>query len=416
MSSPLPCDAKDPEAITVEEALARVIGSMQPVNDIERVDLHTAHGRVLAEHLTAPIDVPSHSNSAMDGYALCSSSLAQSKRLRIVGSAFAGHPFPGEIHPGECVQVMTGGLIPRGCDTVVQQENVALEDRHHIRILQTPTQGANVRYPGEDIATGTCVLKAGQRISAAELGLLASLGISHVPVRRLPRVAYFSTGDELRGPGEALGEGDIYDSNRETLYGLLKEIGTDASDYGCIPDNEAQIRQVLSEAADHADLIITSGGASVGAADHITRILRTDGQANFWKIAMKPGKPLNFGHLHSRLFFGLPGNPVSMMVTFALFVAPALRCLRGEPYIPPLHLRARTCSDLRKTPGRVDFQRGRLTQLADGTLEVESSGMQASNILSGMSRSNCLIRLQRNAGPVEAGTLVDVIPFHALFQ
>ncbi|AOU99591.1 molybdopterin molybdenumtransferase MoeA [Acidihalobacter yilgarnensis] len=413
--SPSSCDETDSEALTVEEALARVLECAQPVTGIEHVDLHTAHGRVLAREVTAPFNVPPHPNSAMDGYALRAATLAESERFHVVGDAFAGHPYRGTIGAGECVRVMTGGVVPLDADTVVQQEHVSI-DGPYIRVRIHPTLGANIRHPGEDLASGERVLTSGQRIGSAELGLLASLGFAEVDVHRLPRVAYFSTGDELRGPGEPLGEGDIYDSNRQTLYGLLREIGVQATDLGRIPDDETATRRVMAEAADQADLIVTSGGASVGAADHVTRILRETGQANFWKIAMKPGRPLNFGRLGKALFFGLPGNPVSAMVTFALFVGPALHRLRGEAYTPPMSLRAVARSALRKVPGRTDYQRGMLTQSADGTFEVETAGIQASHILSGMSRANCLIRLPRDAGSVEAGAMVDIIPFHTLFR
>ncbi|OBS10417.1 molybdopterin molybdotransferase MoeA [Acidihalobacter prosperus] len=415
MSIPSSCDETDPEALTVEAALARVLETVQPLEGAQRVDLHGALGRVLAQPVSAPIDVPPHANSAMDGYALRADELAMGTAFRIVGEAFAGHPYRGDIGPGECVRVMTGGVMPRDADTVVQQEHVRVEGER-IRVEQAPAAGANVRQAGEDIAAGSTVLPAGHRVGSAELGLLASLGLTEVDVRRLPRVAYFSTGDELRSAGEALGEGEIYDSNRHTLHGLLRETGVEATDLGRIPDDEAATRRVMAQAAAQADLIVTSGGASVGAADHVTRVLREHGAAQFWKIAMKPGRPLNFGRVDNAWFFGLPGNPVAVMVTFALFVAPALRRLRGESYAAPLILRATARSALRKNPGRTDFQRGVLTQRPDGTLEVETSGLQSSHILSGMSRANCLIRLPRDAGPMAAGATVDVIPFHALFR
>lgn len=415
MNSPSSCDENDVEVITVDEALNHVMDSVTSVQEIDEVNLESSHGRVLAIDINSPLNVPPHPNSAMDGYALNYNSLSDSNQLHIVGTALAGHPYHGKISQNECVQVMTGSVIPMGCDTVVQQEHVSLEG-NNIHIMNVPRRGANIRLPGEDIAAGDRILKTGQVIHAAELGMLASLGFSHVEVKRLPRVAYFSTGDELRNPGEPLGEGEIYDSNRATLLGLLEQIGVEHSDFGRIPDNEKTIRNTLMEAAKYADIILSSGGASVGSADHISRILREQGKASFWKIAMKPGKPLNFGQLHNKLFFGLPGNPVSLMVTFALIVAPALRALRGETPTKPLVLRAKTRTHLRKTPGRVDYQRGKLMQCDDGTLEVETTGMQSSHILSGMSHANCLIRLQYASGSIDAGTLVDVIPFYELFR
>ncbi|AOV17253.1 molybdopterin molybdenumtransferase MoeA [Acidihalobacter aeolianus] len=415
MSTPSSCDETDLEALTVEQALARVLDTVEPVGGSERVDLRSAHGRVLAHAVSAPFDVPPHANSAMDGFALRHADLATGERLHIVGEAFAGRPYRGEVGAGECVRVMTGGVVPHDTDTVVQQEHVAVEG-DGIRVQRSPQAGANIRHPGEDLRAGATVLSAGQRLGAAELGLLASLGLAEIDVRRLPRVAYFSTGDELRAAGEELREGDIYDSNRITLHGLLSDAGVHAIDLGHLPDDEAITRGAMAQAAEQADLIVTTGGASVGDADFVTRILREGGGAGFWKIAMKPGRPLNFGRFGNALFFGLPGNPVSAMVTFALFVRPAIKRLRGEAYVPPLVLHAVTRSALRKVPGRTDFQRGRLTQHSDGTLEVEAAGIQASHILSGMSRANCLIRLPRESASVEAGAAVEVIPFHELFR
>ncbi|HID50382.1 MAG TPA: molybdopterin molybdotransferase MoeA, partial [Chromatiales bacterium] len=369
------------------------------------------------EAVTSPLDVPPHRNSAMDGYAVRAADLPQqdTATLTVIGTAFAGQPFAGEVGPGRCVRIMTGATVPAGADTVVMQEQVQ-RSGDTVTIGTGHGQGQNVRHPGEDIAAGDTVLQAGQRLGAAELGLLASLGIPRVTVRRPVKVAFFSTGDELRAVGEPLGEGQIYDSNRYTLYGMLKKPGVELVDLGVIPDDRGAIEAAFLAAAEQADAVITSGGVSVGEADYVKETLDRLGEVNFWKIAMKPGKPLAFGRINSALFFGLPGNPVSVMATFYLFVQPALRRLAGEDAAEPLEFRVPCAEPLKKRPGRTDFQRGILEQDADGNLTVRSVGMQASHILSGMSRANCFIILPRESGNVDAGSLVEVLPFEGLMS
>lgn len=410
------CDEYDPKSLTVEQAQALIDRIVEPVRGSERVFLRAALDRVLSSDVTAPFDVPPHRNSAMDGYALKATDLPAGgeARLAVIGESFAGRPFAGELAAGQAVRIMTGAVVPAGADTVVMQENVQREGDH---ILVAPGQraGDNVRHPGEDMKTGEVVLQAGRRLNAADIGLLASFGIAEIDVYRRPVVAFFSTGDELRGIGSTLGEGDIYDSNRYTLHALLERLPVAIRDMGVIPDDPAAVRAAFIEASAHADVVITSGGVSVGDADYVKQTLDALGKVDFWKIAMKPGRPLAFGRLGEAVFFGLPGNPVSVMATFILFARPALIKRAGATPVPPLTLKARTRTRLKKRPGRKDYQRGILGQADDGTLAVDTTGLQGSHVLSSMSRANCFIALPRDAGDIEAGEWVEVIPFGGLF-
>jgi molybdopterin molybdotransferase len=409
------CDTEfDPMALSEEQARERILAASAAVGETQRLPLLQTLGRVLAVSVEAPFDVPPHRNSAMDGYALRAEDQATGARLKIIGRSFAGHPFDGRVDAGECVHIMTGAVVPDGADTVVQQELIET-DGEWLQLQQTLRSGANVRHPGEDLHQGQTVLEHGRLLTPADLGLLASLGLGEIDVYRLPRVAFFSTGDELRGVGETLREGEIHDSNRYVLHGLLQKIGAEIIDLGRIADRAEDVNDALTQAAAQADVVITTGGASVGEADYVTRALRELGQADFWKIAIKPGRPLNFGRIDQALFFGLPGNPVSAMATFALFVTPCLRRLRGEADRPYRVLRAVTRNDLKKSPGRTDFQRGILHAEHDGSLSVTTTGLQGSHMLSSMSRADCFIRLPRESGPVAAGSAVDVMPFSDLF-
>ncbi|MBD3618223.1 MAG: molybdopterin molybdotransferase MoeA [Chromatiales bacterium] len=410
------CDEYDPNSLTVEQAQALIDRIVEPVSGRERVFLRAALDRVLATDVTAPFDVPPHRNSAMDGYAVRSADLPAEgeARLAVIGGSFAGRPFAGELAAGQAVRIMTGAVVPTGADTVVMQENV---QRQGDTIILAPGQraGDNVRHPGEDMQAGEVVLEAGRRLNAADIGLLASFGIAEIDVHRRPVVAFFSTGDELKGIGSRLGEGDIYDSNRYTLHALLERLPVIIRDMGVIPDDPAAVRAAFAEAAAHADVVITSGGVSVGDADYVKQTLDALGKVDFWKIAMKPGRPLAFGRLGEAVFFGLPGNPVSVMATFILFARPALLKRAGAIPVPPLMLKARTQNRLKKRPGRKDYQRGILAQADDGTLAVDTTGLQGSHVLSSMSRANCFIALPRESGDVEAGEWVEVIPFAGLF-
>ncbi|RME35768.1 MAG: molybdopterin molybdenumtransferase MoeA, partial [Gammaproteobacteria bacterium] len=333
--------------------------------------------------------------------------------LRRVGTALAGHPFEGSVEPGECVRIMTGAPLPEGADTVVMQEAVETEGEM-VRVPAGLRPGENVRMAGEDIRRGQPVLEPGRRLTAADLGLLASVGIAEVNVFRPLRVAFFSTGDELRSIGERLRPGDVYDSNRYTLHGMLARLGAQRLDLGVVPDDPATMRRTFEEAAREADVVITSGGVSVGEADYVKGILEELGEVGFWKIAIKPGRPLAFGRVGEAVFFGLPGNPVSVMVTFYQFVQPALRRMQGEPPAEPLLVRARTVDRLKKRPGRTEFQRGRMERDTQGELTVSSVGNQGSGVLSSMHRANCFIILEPDRGGVEPGELVTVQPFDGL--
>lgn len=409
------CDDFDPNSLSFEQALERIKQSIQPIRGKRNVTIREAAGHILADDVCAPLDVPPFVNSAMDGYAIKASDLPASGEvsLRVIGKSFAGRPFEGEVKPGEAVRIMTGAIVPGGADTVIMQEHAQL-DNDTITIGDGHRAGQNVRMPGDDFSRGDIIIRAGERLSPAKLGLLASVGVTEFKVIRKPTVAFFSTGDELKGVGETLKPGDIYDSNRYILFGMLQKMGVNCIDMGVIPDIREEIELTLKEAANIADMVITSGGASVGEADFIKLILDEIGEVGFWKIAMKPGKPLAFGHINDTVFFGLPGNPVSAMATFYQFVQPSLRLMEGETLSEPLRLRAKCLSRLKKSPGRKDFQRGILSSDENGQLVVDTTGMQGSHMLTSMSRSNCFIVLEREAGDIEAGTMVEVQPFNEL--
>ena len=405
------CDDYDPNSITADEAALRIREATTPVQETEVVAVRSALGRVVARDVASPVDVPNHTNSAMDGYALKGNELPAEgeAEFRVIGTSWAGRPFDGEVDSRECVRIMTGAVMAAGTDTVVMQEHVRREgDR--IRVQPGHRKGQHVRRAGEDLAAGATAIPRGRRLTPADLGLAASLGISELPVTRRPRVAFFSNGDELRSVGEPLKLGELYDSNRYTLYGMLSRAEVDRVDLGVVPDDRDALRKVFQDAARCADVVITSAGASVGDADYVNDILRELGKVDFWKIAIKPGRPLAFGSLGGSLFFGLPGNPVSAMVTFYIFVLPALRHMMGETDTAPLRLRARCLSRLKKRPGRMEYQRGVL-ETRDGELVVTSTGWQGSGILSSMSRANSFIILPMESEGVEAGDMVEVQPF-----
>jgi len=409
-----PSCADDTEAgvLSVAEARQRVLADITPIFAMEKMALRTALGRVLAEDVTSPLNVPSHTNSAMDGYAVNIADLANDiNQFECIATAYAGQPYKGHCQAGQCVRIMTGAPIPKGTDTIIMQEQAEVLPDGKVRFNGKHRVGQNVRLAGEDIPIGSAVINSGRRILPADLGVLASLGIGELRVRRRPRVAFFSTGDELRSIGDVLGEGEIYDSNRYSLYGMLTRLGVELMDLGVIPDQPAAVRDAFQMAAGMADVIITSGGVSVGEADYIKPVLEELGETKFWKIAMKPGRPLTFGHLGESLFFGLPGNPVAVMVTFYQFVQPALHYLAsGTPYIP-LTLHASCNQDLRKRPGRTEFLRGVLQQSDNAELQVAAAGQQGSGILSSMSRANCFIILSEDCGDIKAGSRVPVQPF-----
>ncbi len=409
-------DAYDPDALAVDKARAVVRAFLTPVTTNERVAVRSALGRVLGEDVVSTLDVPAHDNSAMDGYALRHADLKAEGEtvLRLAGSAFAGQRFKGEVGKDECVRIMTGAVMPKGTDTVVIQE-IARADGDKVRVPAGQKRGQNRRLAGEDLAVGKAVLKAGAAIGPAELGLLASLGLAEVTVRRRLRVAFFSTGDELSQVGTPLAEGQVYDSNRYTLYGMLTRLGCDIIDMGVVRDDRASLERALKTAAADADAIITSGGVSVGEADFIRELLTKLGEVVFWKIAMKPGRPMAFGKLGSAHFFGLPGNPVAVMVTFYQFVREALLALSGCNGDCTLPLLQVPCTaGMKKDPGRTEFQRGTLTRDAEGRWSVCPTGAQGSGVLRSMSEANCFIVLEHERGSIKPGDLVQVQLFDGL--
>ncbi len=328
--------------------------------------------------------------------------------LQEIGASFAGKPFPGKVGPGQCVRIMTGGVVPEGADTVVMQERAKASGKS-VAFAPGQKTGQNVREAGEDLKAGSVALRKGRIVRPAELGLIASLGIGEVAVYRPLRVAFFSTGDELRSIGTALGEGEIYDSNRYTLHGMLTRLGCEALDMGVVRDDPKLLERAFREAAANADVVITSGGVSVGEADFVKAMLVELGEVVFWKIAMKPGRPLAYGKIGPAHFFGLPGNPVSVMVTFYQFVRDALLVLMGASPVEAVPTFRATCTTrLKKAPGRTEFQRGILTRDADGTMSVRPTGEQGSGILKSMSDANCFIILDDATGNVEPGTSVEV--------
>jgi molybdopterin molybdotransferase len=403
-------DDYDPNSMPVAKAREFIFRFLQPLHSTQRVPIRSALGRVLAEDILSPVNVPSHRNSAMDGWAMRGADLnpVAETTLMEVGASFAGKPFTGTVLAGQCVRIMTGGVVPEGTDTVVMQERARAEGKA-VTFAAGQKTGQNVREAGEDLARGSLALARGRRIRPAELGLVASLGIGEVSVFRALRVAFFSTGDELKGVGATLAEGEIYDSNRYTLHGMLTRLGCEVLDMGVVRDDPASLERAFTEAAANADVVITSGGVSVGEADFVKPMLAKLGEVVFWKIAMKPGRPLAYGKIGGAHFFGLPGNPVSVMATFYQFVRDALLILMGASPVEPVPTFPAVCSvKLKKAPGRTEFQRGILARAADGTWTVRPTGEQGSGILKSMSDANCFIILGDAVGNVEAGATVEV--------
>ena len=398
----------------LEVALSRLINDTKQVSDTEAIPLGASLDRVLAEQIISPINVPSHDNSAMDGYALALKDLHSGDTLPLAGQSLAGHPYSGEIPAGHCIRIMTGASMPSGADVVIMQEQTETTGKG-IRFLQKPdTPGNHIRTAGEDIPAGAQVLTPGRRIRPQDIGLLAALGIAQVRVYRKVRVAIFSTGDELKLPGEPLGEGGIYDSNRFVIKAMLSKLALDVIDLGRIPDDKAALRAAFMQADQAADAVISSGGVSVGAADYTKDMLAELGETRFWQLAIKPGKPFAFGQLPNSVFFGLPGNPVSAAVTLQQLAAPALRHMMNQQPEAKVELTLVTQTPLKKRPGRRDFQRARLVYRESGELQVRSTGHQGSGVLSTLSHSDCYIVLAEEDGDKQAGDLVKVQLFDQL--
>jgi molybdopterin molybdotransferase len=406
----------DPQALPAQDVLKFLSKLVTEVSETESVDIFDALGRIVAKDVISPIDVPPHDNSAMDGFAFNGQQLSSegALTLKVMGTALAGKAWQGQVGPNECLKIMTGAIMPEGLDTVIPQELCQAITAESIqfdsRLLKT---GDNRRHRGEDIAKGKPALLKGARITPAAAGLLASLGLPQVTVYRRLRVAYFSTGDEILSLGEAPREGAVYDSNRYTIHGLLEELGCQMIDMGVVKDNPALLEQAFTQAAAQADAIITSGGVSVGEADFTKTMMKKLGDVAFWKIAMRPGRPMAVGRIkhdhRSAVLFGLPGNPVAVMVTFLAFVKPALLQMMGCTALPAPLARARTQEVLRKKPGRTEYQRGIVSRNSEGELEVVTTGNQGSGVLSSMVQANALIVLQHTQSTAQVGDWVDVL-------
>ena len=405
----------DPDALPVASARSVIERFVSAVEAIERVPLRCALGRVLAGDQSSPIDVPAHDNSAMDGFAFRHADLSPGDRtvLRIVGSALAGRPFEGTVGSGEAVRIMTGAVMPDGCDTVLAQEH-ALAQAERLTVPAGQHAGQHRRLRGEDLAAGSPALPAGRRLSPADLGLLASLGVAEVPVRRRLRVAFFSTGDELRSIGEPLPPGHVYDSNRYTIHAMLTRLGVEPIDLGVVRDDPQALEAAMRVAGASADAIISSGGVSVGEADFTREVMARLGEVAFWRIAMRPGRPLAFGRVGNAAYFGLPGNPVAVMISFYFFARDALLRMMGATPVPLPAVRAAAREAIRKRPGRTEYQRGVLFAAPGGGMEVRLTGSQGSGVLRSMSEANCIVVLDHDRGDVAAGEMVDCLAFEGL--
>ena len=426
----------DPQALSAADVLRFLSQLVEPVQDVVELPLFEALGRVLAADVVSPFDVPPHDNSAMDGYAFDGSQLASGTALtlKVVGTALAGKAWQGTVGASECVKIMTGAIMPAGLDTVVPQEFVSVQGDSITLPAQLLKPGDNRRLRGEDLMQGRPALSKGELLTPARLGLVASLGMKTVSAFRPLRVAYFSTGDEILSLGEAPREGAVYDSNRYTVFGMLTRLGCEVIDMGVVRDDPALLEAAFTRAAAQADAIITSGGVSVGEADYTKAMMKKLGDVAFWKIAMRPGRPMavgrisqaksasipipagtsssqNYSNPNGAILFGLPGNPVAVMVTFLAFVRPALLQMMGNTAPAAPLLRARSLEPIRKKPGRTEYQRGWVSTAADGSLQVRTTGNQGSGVLSSMAQANGLIVLHHGQGSVAVGEDVDVMMF-----
>ncbi|EOV0853578.1 bifunctional molybdopterin-guanine dinucleotide biosynthesis adaptor protein MobB/molybdopterin molybdotransferase MoeA [Vibrio parahaemolyticus] len=403
------CDTLSPAFLSVVQGQEKVLSLVNTVSEIEACKIENAYGRVLAEHIVSPVNVPQYTNSAMDGYAIRSDDVDRDS-YQVVAEVMAGHAYDQPLQVGQAVKIMTGAPTPRNGDTVVMREQASQEgdkvtfNGAHIKA------GQNVRQAGEDLAIGSDVFTAGTRLASPEMGMIASLGFGEANVFRKLKVAVFSTGDEVQAPGTEQKANSIYDSNRFTIMGMLEKLGCEILDFGILEDNEQLMIEALENASAQADVVMTSGGVSVGDADYIKLALDKLGQIDFWRINMRPGRPLAFGQINNKPFFGLPGNPVAVMVSFINFVEPALRKMQGEQGWKPLKVNAIATENLRSRQGRTEFSRG-IYELDDtGRLTVRTTGKQGSGILRSMSEANCLIEISPAIDTVKAGESVTIIP------
>ena len=411
------CDTLSPAFLSVEQGLDKILRTLKQPKTTEQQSLFKARLNVISEDIISPINVPAYCNSAMDGYALRGQDILDGMTsFDVVTEILAGSGYANEIQTGQAAKIMTGAPMPQGADTVIMREQSQLSEKSIPKVVKFTVDnnefkvGQNVRQAGEDLAQNSVVFNQGTRITSPELGMLASLGISHIPVYPQLKVAVFSTGDEVQAPGEALNDHCIYDSNRFTVMAQLERLGCEVIDLGIIEDNEAALESTLLEASKQADAIISSGGVSVGDADFIKTVLDKIGQINFWRINMRPGRPLAFGHINETPFFGLPGNPVAVMVSFLAFVEPALRLMQGEHNWQPMKLKAETESKVFSRLGRTEFTRGiyHLDEL--GQLKVRTTGKQGSGILRSMSEANCIIEIPPHVEFAKEGEMVTILP------
>jgi molybdopterin molybdotransferase len=412
----------DPQALPAHSVLEFLAALVTPVQQRMEMTLFEALGRVLAEDVIAPFDVPPHDNSAMDGYAFDASQLQSGTalRLQVMGTALAGKAWAGSIGAGQCLKIMTGAIVPIGLDTVAPQELIRVDGNNITIEPNLLKAGDNRRLSGEDLKQGLPALRRGETLTPARLGLVASLGLAKVICYRTLRVAYFSTGDEILSLGQAPREGAVYDSNRYTVFGMLKRMGCEVLDMGVVKDDPAQLEVAFKQAAEQADAIITSGGVSVGEADHTKNMMKKLGDVAFWRIAMRPGRPMAVGKIaktaiegqaESAILFGLPGNPVAVMVTFLAFVRPALLQMMGCTQTAQPLLKAKSLEAIRKKTGRTEYQRGWVSTAADGSLQVKTTGNQGSGVLSSMAQANGLMVLHHDQGNFGVGDMVDVLMF-----
>ncbi|OUS15637.1 hypothetical protein A9Q88_10150 [Gammaproteobacteria bacterium 50_400_T64] len=413
----LPSKKSASSLLSLDQARAHMLAAVVPVADCETLTLVDLPRRVLATDITSPINAPPANNSAMDGYAFKCSYPGNSAtdEYVLVGKALAGEPYVGAVKTGQCIRIMTGAELPEDCDTVVMQENVKA-DGEIISLVKPPKSQANVRYAGEDIAKGETLFTAGHRLGPVDIGLLATMGIAEAAVRPRLKVAVFANGSELRAPGEVLAAGEIYDSNRYFLGAMLDRLGCELVDIGVIPDDLEQLRTAYKEADASADVVITCGGASVGEADYTRQLLSEQGDIGFWKVAIKPGKPFMFGKLSSSTFFGLPGNPMSALVTFYQLVLPILQKMQGVEAAPTLVLTAHASCDIRRNRSRLEFLRGMLSTGNNGELIVTPDKQQSSGALSSFARSNCFILLDAGDHALKTGDKVGVQLFDSILR
>lgn len=411
-------DLNEQGLVHFDEALKQILSAVAEIPDTERVPIKQARGRILGEDIISSMNVPGHTNSAVDGYALRGDDLpakGKTRELEVCGTALAGAPYSGSVAEGHCIRIMTGAAMPKELDTVIMQEHI---EKLGSRILfdDSHRKGQNVRLVGEDVKQGETVLKTGKWLTPPDIGLIASLGIAEIDVKRTLRIAVASTGDEIFNIGSIPLPGGIYDSNRYTLAAALDRPDIEIVTLGILEDTPEALLEKFNEAAAHADMILSSGGVSVGDADYTRTALQASGSIDFWKVAIKPGRPLAFGQIQNCVFFGLPGNPVAVMITFYLFVTPAIEKMLGvkdRPIVPTL--KARATENIRKKPGRTEVPRGILQRSEKGEWSVKTTGKQGSGILRSMSIANAFILLPHESSSVQKGDWVTVLPFSCIF-